>query len=365
MVAGSGDAAPVTGLNLPAKDNLRFVLLGAGHHMCALARMLAERGFPRPVIVTYPRADHERDRALLTDPRIYADVFEIARELDLEIIEAATVNKPQVIDHLVELGVNAAFSLSCRSIIKSGFLDAFEGRVFNIHPTLLPEERGGGTFSWRIMNRRHEISATIHLIDDGIDTGDIVLQKRIPLDLERPGPADFMIGTNRLYAELLETFLDTAENGNDFALAKQDGDHATYLPRLHTETNAAIDWSWPAADIEVFIRAFSDPYPGAFTFMADKRLVILEADFEESSIRYHPYGAGRVLSHHSDGSVTVIAGGGGLVRLRRISLGGEARVPAETIGVTGIMYTPRDVLDRAARAVVPVGRMTKAECRPL
>ena len=186
----------------------KFALLGAGYHLCEFARLLVEKNFPKPIIITHPKEGHERDRSLLKDPQIYQNIFHTASELDLELIESNTVNKESVLGLILEKKCNTAFSLSCRSIIKPEFIKAFEGRVFNIHPSMLPRERGGGTFSWRIMNNQKEISATIHLIDEGIDTGEIVLQKKRELDISKPLPSDFMIKTNQLYVELLVEFLD-------------------------------------------------------------------------------------------------------------------------------------------------------------
>ena len=68
--------------------------------------------------------------------------------------------------------------MSCRSIIGKKVIDFFDGKIFNIHPAYLPKERGGGIFSWRILNNIKEISATIHYLDEGIDTGNIVLQEK-------------------------------------------------------------------------------------------------------------------------------------------------------------------------------------------
>lgn len=125
-----------------APEPPKFLLMGAGLHLCTFARVLVEAGLPKPVILTYPKAQHERDRLQLSDPRLYAYVFDVAEELGLEIIESPKVNDSALIQQVNAKGCNAAFSLSCRSIIGKAFIDAFRGRVFNIHPSPLPAERG-------------------------------------------------------------------------------------------------------------------------------------------------------------------------------------------------------------------------------
>lgn len=346
----------MTGIRLPPKDRLRFVLLGHGHHLCSLMQRLKDRNFPMPVVLTHPRADHERDRQLLTDPDVYRDVFSVASDLGVEVIESKSVNDAGIVDRLKAKGCTAAFSCSCRSIIKNDFIRAFDGRIFNLHPSRLPRERGGGTFSWRIMNGSQEVSASLHMIDDGIDTGPVLFQKAVKLDFARPIPNDFLSATNRLYAELIEEFLDAAERGQALAGEPQNEDEATYLPRLHTETNGAIDWSWPLERLERFIRAFGPPYPGAFTFIGDRRTAILEADVEMSGANWHPYAAGRIISKLSDGSVRVIAVDGCL-RVRKIALKDKEARPSEVLSITDMFSTPPDVLYRARTNVASVASM--------
>jgi len=192
----------------------RLALLGSGYHLCHFAEMIVDQGFPKPVIVTHPKSEHERDRLLYGKSKAFQYLFDLADRLGLEVIETKKINESKLINHLVkELNCNTAFSLSCRSIIRSDFIQAFDGNIFNIHPSILPKEKGGGTFSWRILNNNKEISATLHLLDTGIDTGGIIFQKKDLLTKDRPTPEDYIIGTNEIYVELLEKFLNLLTQG--------------------------------------------------------------------------------------------------------------------------------------------------------
>lgn len=347
----------MSNLVLPAKGDFRLALLGHGFHLCALARKMVDRGFPKPLVVTHPRAEHERDRALLTDPRLHSDVFAVAAELGLHLVELQSVNDPGLIDRIVADQYTAAFSLSCRSIVGVDFIRALGGRVFNLHPSMLPRERGGGTFSWRILGGSNEVSASLHLIDAGVDTGPVLAQRRRDIGIARPIPADFLAATNEIYIELIDGFLDAVERGIPLPFIPQDAAKATYLPRLYTETNGAIDWSWSAGQIERFIRAFSDPYPGAFTFAGERRIAILAAELEPSGAEWHPYAAGRILARLANGCVRVIARDNFLC-IQRIAVDGKSLAPAEVLGDTDVLATPLNVLHAARIAVVPVRRMT-------
>ncbi len=342
-------------LTLPDKESLRFALLGHGYHLCALADQLLARGFPAPLIVTHPRAEHARDQALL-EGDLYSDVFTLAKERNLDLVEATTVNRPALIEQLVSAGCTAAFSLSCRSIIRQPFIDALGGRVFNIHPSMLPRERGGGTFSWRILRGDPTIAATVHLIDAGIDTGGVVLQHERKLDAARPVPADYLLETNTLYVDLLSEFLDRIDSGAPLTVTGQDEAEATYLPRLHTETNGAVDWAWDAADVDAFIRAFATPYPGAFSFIGERRISILAGEPSASGERKHPYLAGRPFRWTDDGAVHVHVADGSYA-IQQVAIDGHACAPHEVIGQTDVLFTPPAVLAAAHAQVVGVRDM--------
>lgn len=345
---------------LPENNNLKFALLGSGYHLCAFAQLLVEQGYPPPVIVTYPMIEHLRDKSLLTDEKMYTYLFDTAEHLNLQVIETASVNDPYIIECLLKLGCTAAFSLSCRSIIKREFIDAFSNRVFNIHPSFLPEERGGGIFSWRILNDKKDISATIHLIDEGIDTGPIIMQRKHNINIDKPTPKDFIIRTNELYKDLLSDFIlmIKKDNGVIFCSA-QNEDMSTYLPRLFTEVNAAINWDWSLDKIELFIRAFSYPYPGAYTFVRGKRVSILEAEIHGYEKKgFHPFVSGRVMKLLSDGSI-IVGVSDGLLKIKKLSFEGYYCISSEVIKITDVFQTPYEILFESRSRTVNVKEMTK------
>lgn len=351
---------PVLQVALPENSNLKFALLGSGYHLCAFAQLLVEKGFPPPVIVTHPMIEHLRDKSLLTDEKLYTYLFDTAERLNLKVIETSSVNDHYVIDHLLKLGCTASFSLSCRSIIKREFIDAFSNRVFNIHPSFLPEERGGGIFSWRILNDKKDVSATIHFLDEGIDTGPIILQRKHSININKPTPKDFIIRTNELYKDLLSDFIEMIHQHNGVVSGTaQNEEMSTYLPRLFTEVNAAINWDWTLDKIELFIRAFSYPYPGAYTFVRGKRVSILEAEIHGYDKKgFHPFVSGRVIKFLYDGSI-IVAVADGLLRIKKLSFEGCSCNPSEMIKITDVFQTPYEILFESRSRTVNVKEMTK------
>ena len=88
-----------------------------------------------------------------------------------------------------------------------------------------------------------------------------------------------MLQTNDLYTELFSIFIQKL--GSKLELKPQNQKLASYYSRLYTEINGAIDWNWSVTQIENFIRAFSKPYPGAFTFFKEYKLYIWKAKILE------------------------------------------------------------------------------------
>ena len=277
------------------------------------------------------------------------------------VLETDVVNKQSVLDFLEQQNSNVGFSVSCRSIIKSPIINFFKGRIYNIHPTLLPEEKGGGTFSWRILNNDDQISATLHLIDEGIDTGNILMQKKEKLRKVYPRPSDYMTRTNVLYKELIDSFLDQLPLILDLKGQTQSNLEGSYLPRLFTELHGAIDWSLDGSFIEKTIRAFSYPYPGAFTFYKEDKIQILESMFSEYSHEMHPLTHGKVISFDSNGYAKVIVRGGFLIVSKVLKKETENNLPSELFSHPVHFHTPNEYLERALSKSIKISETKKFE----
>jgi len=334
-----------------------FALFGHGYHLCYLVRLLIDQGFPNPVIITHPKEKHERDRGQLKDPDLYEYLFDVADKYDIRVLQIDKVDSQQVSDFLEEHNCDIGFSLSCRSIIKQKTIDFFNGRIFNIHPATLPKERGGAIFSWRILNNIFEVSATIHYIDTGIDTGNIVLQKCKYIERDFPTPADYMAETNSIYKNLLNIFLRNLStiinnNGN-----LQNESESTYYPRLVTEINGAIDWSLSGEYIERTIRAFSFPYSGAFTHLNGEIVSIMNSTFEEIDHDMHPLMYGKVINTTKQGPCKVVVSDGYLYVYKIKDAQGVIQDLDDIITFPSQFYTPIELVESAKNKIIKISKL--------
>jgi methionyl-tRNA formyltransferase len=152
----------------------------------------------------------------------------------------------------------------------------------NVHGALLPEYRGANGINWVLVNGERETGATIHFIDDGVDTGDIILRRRLAI------AGDDTAWTLR---EKLSQVWPTMVSEVMAMLASgvcprqsQDDTRAQHWPRRRPE-DGRIDWRWPAERIHNLIRALVKPWPGAFYETAAGERVVIDSYLTLDQVR--------------------------------------------------------------------------------
>lgn len=202
------------------------------------------------------------------------------------------INSKKGLSILTKNNIDYIFSLSSRFIFKDEIRNKFKKKIFNIHPSILPEEKGGGTFTYRILNKKKFCAASIHLINKGIDTGQILLKSKKEKLNGYTLPINYLKHTNSIYKSLIKIFIKKIINNQKFSLKNQNISKGWYLPRFYTDISGAINWSWSGHDINLFIKACSKPYPGAFSFIKYKnktiKIVIYNSLFIKKKFFTHP-----------------------------------------------------------------------------
>lgn len=231
-------------------------------------------------------------------------------------------------------------------IFKEDFLSNFKIRVFNYHPANLPYYRGAGVFSWQILNGETETYVTIHEMVKDVDAGGIALQKKRFVG-NKVYPKDFIRIANDLAVETISTFISEISKGNLFQqLTPQNIDSSTYFPSLRSANNGAINWNWDGYDIELFIRAFSYPYSGAFTYFGTekKKVRLFDSEFRKGKT-YHPFTFGLVLAKTNESIKVAVKGGELIIELPKIL--SDTNEVFSTVRIGGRFWTPADQLDEA------------------
>ena len=141
----------------------------------------------------------------------------------------------------------------------------------NVHGGLLPQYRGGHVMQWAIIKGESETGVAVHYMDEGIDTGPIVAQEHFPIESDD----DALTVRQKLRVtgvRLLKAWWPAIAEGRA-PRDKQDESKARYYP-LRTSDDGVIDWGASSYDIHNLVRALVRPWPGAFTFVENEKLIV-------------------------------------------------------------------------------------------
>lgn len=258
---------------------------------------------------------------------------------NIEFHESENINSDKKLKEKVNkwsLGI----SISAAWIIKKETIDLFQGKLINTHGSNLPTNRGGGGMSWRIMQRNKVGAAACHLVSEGIDDGLIISKKTFIYSNSCKVSKDFDDENHLRTKEMFLEILEKIKNKENFEVISQQEEFSSYFPRLNTNIQAYINWSWCVEDIVAFIDAFDEPYNGSISFIGDKkaRLKGAQAYYQDGS--FHPFQTGIIYRINSLGYF--IATKSGTLIIQKIEIEGGYQ-----ISVGDRLFTPQVFLESA------------------
>lgn len=213
-------------------------------------------------------------------------------------------------------------------ILPAALLERFA--IVNVHYSPLPEYRGRANVNWAIINGDSEAAITVHSVVPGLDSGPILAQQRVAIGL-RDTVSDLYERLNSLQETILPEAV-ARRLGGDIG-DPQDDDAASYCCGRGVE-DGLIDWAQSAQDIDRLIRALTQPFPGAFTYLRGIQVRIDGASVVDPEPRYVGRVPGRVIRvDRVTGDVDVLAGTG-ILRISRVAVDGETRTAADVIRST-------------------------------
>lgn len=226
-------------------------------------KALNKTGFPIALVITQPDRPKGRGRKMASSP-----VKKAALELGCEISQPANVREPWFIDQLKALSPDYLVVAAFGQILPLTILKIPKRGAINVHASLLPKYRGPAPIQWAIIRGETETGITTMLMDNGVDTGDMLLTARTPI--ESTDTAKSLHDRLALMgADLLVETLHMLWQGKLFPRS-QTHEHATYAPMLKKE-DGHLDWHKTARQLDAFVRAMT-PWPGAFCFQDHRRL---------------------------------------------------------------------------------------------
>ncbi len=250
------------------KEKFKIIFMGTPKFAVPTLKALHRNEKDIVLVVTQPDRPKGRGRTFAPPP-----VKEVATGLGYEVVQPASIRTAEFAENITKLKPDIFVVVAFGRIIPKNILSIPNLATINIHASLLPKYRGPAPIQWAIINREKETGITTMLLDEGMDTGDILLSSKVEIT------PDDTAGTLHdclavLGADLLMRTLKSFE-ANNVNPIPQDHSQASHAPLLKKK-DGHMDWNMPAESLDAFIRGMT-PWPGAFTFHGQKRLKIFKA----------------------------------------------------------------------------------------
>lgn len=208
------------------------------------------------------------------ESRFFASVAQCAAAHQLSVYAPSAINHPLWIARIRQLAPDILFSFYYRQLLGPEILQIAPQGAYNLHGSLLPRYRGRAPVNWVLVNGETETGVTLHRMVERPDAGAIVAQRTVAIAAEDTA-LTLQRKMNRAAQTLLADTLPSFLQGIP-PLRPQDEQKASYYG-ARTATDGLVDWRQPATAIANLVRAVTQPYPGAFTWLGERCLTIWQA----------------------------------------------------------------------------------------
>lgn len=286
---------------------MRAVVCAYGEIGWTSLRTLLELGVDVPLVVTHEDAPGEQIW--------FHSVSDLAREAGIPVIAPEDVNAEEPVATVAQTHPDFLFSFYFRNMLKAPLLSLPRRGALNLHGSLLPRYRGRAPVNWVLVEGESETGVTLHYMDERADHGDVVAWQRVTIDRD-----DCALSLTRKLAGAAEALLRVE-------IPRLAAGRAARVPQDHARAtkfggrrpaDGAIDWQWPAERVRNLVRAVTDPWPGAFTRLRSRKLMIWWAETEP---RGEPRAPGEIRLDAR--GVPWVATGDGALALTRVGWEGE------------------------------------------
>lgn len=294
---------------------MRLVFMGTPLAAVPTLRRCLEDGHEIVAVWTQPDRPAGRGHKLTLSP-----VKEFALLHGLTVHQPAKIRNEESLSLFASHQADAVVVVAYGRILPQPFLSAPLRGCINVHFSLLPQYRGAAPVNWAIVRGERETGVTTMQMDEGLDTGAILLQRESEIEEMETAP-ELMMRLSNLGAEALS---ETLARLDEISPREQLEEKATFAPVLHRE-DGLIDWALDASQIERRVRGFQ-PWPNAFTTYNSQRLVIWRASvLTDDELRGGDDDVGLILKAQGD-ELIVSCGDETRLRLQEVQPEGKRRM---------------------------------------
>ena len=255
---------------MKAIKDLRIVFFGTPEFAVTALQAMINARLQVVAVVTAPDKPAGRGLSLHQTP-----VKVAALEAGIPVLQPEKLKSPEFLDELKALHADIQVVVAFRMLPELVWNMPPMGTI-NVHASLLPQYRGAAPINWAIINGEKETGVTTFRLKHEIDTGNLLLQERVPI-LPEDNAGSLYTKLMHAGAALLVTTLEGLAADQITPFAQPEKLSLAHAPKIFKE-DTRINWSRHAIQVHNFIRGMS-PYPGAFTLLGDKTLKVFSSHF--------------------------------------------------------------------------------------
>lgn len=294
---------------------MKLIFMGTPDFSVGTLEALIAAGHEITLVVSQPDKPKGRGHELAPTP-----VKETALKHGLKVFQPKRLKDPETIRTLEETPADAIVVIAFGQIVPASILHMKKYGCINVHGSLLPKYRGAAPIQWAVIDGERESGVTIMQMDEGLDTGDMLLKGSVVLD-EKETSGSLFNKLSALGASLCVEALEKLEKGE--LTPEKQGESPTEYARMLTKEMGELDFSRDAVTLERLIRGFN-PWPSAYTRLGDKTLKIWAADVCE---KQEPESQPGTVTEVAKQDFTVACGEGAL-KITELQLQGKKRMDA-------------------------------------
>lgn len=311
---------------------MKIIFMGTPDFSVGTLEALVEAGHEVVLAVTQPDKPKGRGKEMQFTP-----VKECAMKFNIPVFQPRKVREPECIEELRKYNADIMVVVAFGQLLPKEILEMTPYGCVNVHASLLPKYRGAAPIQWAIIDGEEVTGVTTMQMNEGLDTGDMLLKVEIPIETKETGGSLFD-KLSDAGAKLCVETLDKLEK-KEITPIPQGETTTAYAKMLHKQVGN-IDWTKSAVEIERLIRGLT-PWPSAYTNWNGKVMKIWDAQALEGTSDALPGTIAKV-----DKEAFYVQTGNGFLKVCELQIPGKKRMDAAAF-MRGYQVKAGEVLERA------------------
>ena len=296
---------------------MKVIFMGTPDFSVGTLEALVEAGYEVVLAVSQPDKPKGRGKEMQFTP-----VKECALKYNIPVYQPRRVREAECIEELRKYNADIMVVVAFGQILPKEILEMAPYGCVNVHASLLPKYRGSAPIQWAIINGEEVTGVTTMQMDEGLDTGDMLLKTEIPIEEKETGGSLF----DKLAAAGAKLCVETLEAlQNKTVSPVPQGETTTAYAKMLDKQLGNIDWTKRAVEIERLIRGLT-PWPSAYTDWNGKVMKIWDAEVDFKTVEIVEARPGTIVKVEKD--AFYVQTGDGLLKVLELQIPGKKRMDA-------------------------------------